>query len=53
MVDGGFVIKFDGKEVGRGYAVSFNYDEWTYTVNDESLDLPEEVEKIEILVDKG
>lgn len=28
MSDGGFVVKFDGKEVAHCYAVSFDYDQW-------------------------
>ena len=34
MAAGGFLIKFDGKEVERCYAVAFDYDEWSYTVNE-------------------
>jgi len=30
MAAGGFLIKFDGKEVERCYAVAFDYDEWAY-----------------------
>jgi len=33
MAEGGFLVKFDGKEVERCYAVSFDYDDWQYTVN--------------------
>jgi hypothetical protein len=36
MPDGGFLVKFDGKEAFRCYAVSFDYDEWTYSVNNET-----------------
>ena len=28
MADGGFLVKFDGKEVERCFAVSFDYDDW-------------------------
>ena len=34
MADGGFLVKFDGKEVVRCYAVSFDYDDWQYTINE-------------------
>ena len=48
MSEGGFLVKFDGKEVTRCYAVSFDYDEWQYTVNEkEKKDLPR-VKKISI-----
>lgn len=35
MVEGGFLVKFDGKKtkLKRCYAVAFDYDEWTYTIN--------------------
>ena len=49
MADGGFVVKFDGKEVVRCYAVSFDYDEWQYRVNNgEAKGLPEGLGKIEV-----
>lgn len=34
MAEGGFVVKFDGKEVARCYAVAFDYDDWKYTINE-------------------
>ncbi|MCX5709052.1 MAG: hypothetical protein NTY14_08835 [Candidatus Omnitrophica bacterium] len=41
MDDGGFLVKFDGKEIARCYAVAFDYDEWKYTVNEkDTKDLP-------------
>ena len=41
MADGGFLVKFDGKEVSRCYAVAFDYDERQYIVNDtEKHELP-------------
>jgi len=33
MAEGGFLIKFDGKEAERCYAVAFDYDEWLYIIN--------------------
>lgn len=52
MADGGFLIKFNGKEVERCYAVAFDYDEWKYTVNDtETKELPSEVSSISIEVE--
>jgi hypothetical protein len=41
MAEGGFLLKFDGKEVARCYAVAFDYDERQYTINDtEKRELP-------------
>lgn len=42
MPDGGFVVKFDGKEAFRCYKVSFEYDTFTYQCNDEE---PKELPK--------
>ncbi len=53
MAEGGFLVKFDGKEVARCYAVAFDYDERQYTVNEgEKRDLPL-VKTITIEVEKG
>lgn len=42
MAEGGFLVKFDGKEIERCYAVSFDYDDRSYTVNEkEKKELPE------------
>jgi len=52
MPDGGFLIKFDGKEVDRCYAVAFDYDERQYTVNDkEKKQIPAGTRKIKIQVE--
>lgn len=52
MSEGGFLVKFDGKEVARCYAVSFDYDEWKYTINEkEKRELPR-VKKISIEVEE-
>lgn len=41
MAEGGFLVKFDGKEAARCYAVAFDYDEWQYTINNtEKRELP-------------
>ncbi len=51
MADGGFLVKFDGKEAFRCYAVAFDYDERQYIVNDtEKHELPI-VNKISIEVE--
>ena len=53
MADGGFLIKFDGKEVGRCYSVTFDYDEWIYLMNDkEKKPLPKELNSIAIEVER-
>ncbi len=52
MAGGGFLVKFDGKEVERCFAVSFDYDDWQYTINEtEKKKLPAGVEKINIEVE--
>lgn len=52
MPDGGFLVKFDGKEVGRCYAVAFDYDERQYTVNNkDKKKLPPDVKRITIEVE--
>jgi hypothetical protein len=52
MADGGFLVKFDGKEAFRCYAVAFDYDEWQYTVNNtENHELPSCVKSITIKVE--
>jgi hypothetical protein len=51
MADGGFLVKFDGKEVARCFAIAFDYDERQYTINDtEKKELPS-VSKITIEVE--
>jgi hypothetical protein len=45
----GFLIKFDGKEAERCYAVTFDYDEWQYIINNtEKKELPPGVKSIAI-----
>ena len=53
MSDGGFVLKFEGaKEKPKEcYAVALDYDEWSYTINnDPSQDIPKGVKRIIIEV---
>ena len=53
MAEGGFLVKFDGKEVVRCYAVAFDYDERQYVVNDtEKHELPTGVGSITIEVER-
>ncbi len=52
MADGGFLIKFDGKEVTRCFAVAFDYDERQFTINDtEKRELPSDLKVITIEVE--
>ena len=52
MAEGGFLVKFDGKEAVRCFAVAFDYDDWQYTINNtEKHKLPAGVEKISIEVE--
>ena len=53
MANGGFLIKFDGKEVARCFAVAFDYDERQYVINGtEKKELPARVGKISIEVEE-
>lgn len=51
MAEGGFLIKFDGKEVERCYAVAFDYDEWSYTINEKDKKNLPQVKSITIEVE--
>ena len=33
MADGGFLVKFNGKEFCRCFSIAFDYDEWQFMVN--------------------
>lgn len=53
MAEGGFLVKFDGKEITRCHSIVFDYDDWQYTVNNtEKHELPR-VNKITIEVEEG
>ena len=54
MAEGGFLVKFDGKEAERCFAVSFDYDDWQYVVNgQETKKLPNDVETIAVIVERS
>ena len=54
MADGGFSVKFDGKEATRCFAVAFDYDTWEYTINEaETKPLPEDVKVITVSVERA
>jgi len=53
MSEGGFLVKFDGKEVARCYAVAFDYDDWQYVINEtEKKELPFGIGTITIEVEQ-
>ena len=52
MADGGFLVKMNGKELCRCYAIALDYDDWKYTVNGtETKALPEGTESISVEVE--
>jgi len=54
MAEGGFLVKFDGKEVVRCFAIAFDYDEGTYIVNEKKeKGLPFKVKTITIEVERA
>lgn len=53
MADGGFLVKFDGKEAVRCYAVSFDYDERRYTINNDKTKPLPKVKKITVEIEEG
>lgn len=53
MADGGFLVKFDGKEVTRCYAAAFDYDDRQYVINGtDKKELPVGVKNISIEVEE-
>ncbi|MEI6832036.1 MAG: hypothetical protein WCK61_04970 [Candidatus Omnitrophota bacterium] len=52
MAEGGFLVKFDGKEVARCYAVAFDYDERQYIINGtEKKELPSGTKSITVEIE--
>lgn len=52
MAEGGFLVKFDGKEVERCFAVAFDYDDWQYTINEtEKKALPFGIKRITVEIE--
>lgn len=54
MSERGFLVKFDDKKKTqkRCYAVTFDYDEWSYTVNNARMqNIPKGVKRITIEVE--
>jgi hypothetical protein len=53
MAEGGFLVKFDGKEIASCYAVAFDYDDWQYVINNEEKhELPTGVESVTIEIER-
>ncbi len=55
MAEGGFLIKFDAKKtkLKRCYAVAFDYDDWSYAVNNqEKKEMPKGIKKITIEIER-
>ena len=55
MAEGGFLIKFDAKKTKpqRCYAVAFDYDEWSYTLNNQrKKNIPKGIKKINIEIEQ-
>jgi len=52
MAEGGFLVKFDGKEVVRCFTVAFDYDERQYTINEKDKKKLPPVKKITIEVEE-
>ena len=49
MPEGGFLLKFNGREIARCHTVAFDYDQWQYTINNtEKKELPPEVKTISV-----
>ena len=55
MADGGFLVKFDGKEAFRCYAVAFDYDQWQVSINNglKKKEFPPCLKKITIELEEG
>jgi hypothetical protein len=54
MAEGGFLVRFDGKEVARCYSVAFDYDEWQFKLNAaDPQPLPEDVKTITVIIERG
>ncbi len=54
MADGGFLVKFNGKEVARCHTVAFDYDTNEYEINkNEKKALPPDIKTITIDVENA
>ena len=56
MAEGGFLIKFDAKKAKpqRCYAVAFDYDDWSYVINNQpKTAMPKGTQKIIIEIERS
>ena len=54
MADGGFILKFNGKEVARGLKLSFDHDNWEWSIDDyDPSPFPNNLKAINIEFDPG
>jgi hypothetical protein len=54
MADGGFILKFNGKEVARGLKLSFDHDNWQWCIDDYDWQpFPKGIKQITIEFDPG
>ncbi len=56
MADGGLVVRFDAEPQApqRGYAVAFDYDTWSYRLNNEPpTAIPQGTQKIIIEIERS
>lgn len=54
MGEGGFVVKFDGKQAVRCYVVAFDYDERQYTINEtKKKELLSGIKSITLEIEQG
>ncbi|MGB2630770.1 MAG: hypothetical protein WBD24_05055 [Candidatus Omnitrophota bacterium] len=52
MDEGGFLLKFNDKEITHCHAVSMDYDRWQYTVNNtDTKELPDDVKSVTVVVE--
>ena len=54
MADGGYLVKFDGKEIKRCYAASFDFDTNEYKINfDKPKPIPKGVKTITLQIERS
>ena len=54
MADGGFILKFNGKEAARGLKLFFDHDNWEWSIDDyDPQAFPKGIKQITIEFDPG
>lgn len=52
MAEGGFLVTFDGKKSQRCYAATFDYDDWSYAINNQKKKaIPKGIKKVTIEIE--